>query len=300
MNEMKQQNVESREIAQVKMDISSQVLAKVKVFEQAGALKLPEDYSPENALKAAYLVLTDPKSNLLTKCTKTSVANALLKMVVWGLSPLKTQCYFVPYNDKSNGTTTLECMVSYTGNVVTAKRYGNLKNIKANVIYKGDDFEFMINEFGRRKIVHHKQTLESIGGDIIGAYAVFELNDGTTDMELMTMAQIQTAWSQGYDSPAKRKFPEEMAKKTVINRACKMLIRSSDDGVLGNDEPDRTYSTEEQINDEQENIANQGEEIGFEEMQEEVVQELDSPQVATNMPAPESSQEQKPETKVPF
>lgn len=262
MSNNQQQTTQSVEV--IKQDISTQVLAKVKVFEQSGALKLPDNYSPENALKAAYLVLTDPKTNLLSKCTKTSVANSLLKMVVWGLSPLKMQCYFVPFQDKSNGTTTLECMVSYTGNVAMAKRYGNLKYIKANVIYKGDEYNFLINEFGRREIVNHKQSLESIGGEIVGAYAVYVLNDGTADMEIMTWQQIQAAWSQGYDSPAKKKFPEEMAKKTVINRACKMLIRSSDDSILGSDNAETTEYTI--IEEEQASIANQGEVIGFDDI----------------------------------
>lgn len=266
-------NNQQQSVEVVKQDISTQVLAKVKVFEQSGALRLPEDYSPENALKAAYLVLTDPKTNLLTKCTKNSVANALLKMVVWGLSPLKTQCYFVPYNDKTTNTTTLECQVSYTGNVVTAKRYGKLKEIKANVIYRGDEFEFLINEFGRREIIKHKQTLESIGGEIVGAYAVFTLTDGTTDMEVMTWQQIQTAWSQGYDTPAKKKFPEEMAKKTVINRACKMLIRSSDDSVLGADDTEPTEA--DYIEAEHQEMANQGEVVGFEDVSDYAQEAVD-------------------------
>lgn len=49
------------------------------------------------------------------------------------------------------------------------------------------------------------------------------------------MAQIRAAWGQGATkggSPAHKNFAEEMAKKTVIGRACKAIINSSDDAWL--------------------------------------------------------------------
>ena len=48
----------------------------------------------------------------------------------------------------------------------------------------------------------------------------------------MNIPQIKAAWGQGAmkgDSPAHKKFPEEMAKKSVINRACKLFFNTSDD-----------------------------------------------------------------------
>jgi recombination protein RecT len=218
-------------VAEIKKDISTQVLAKIETFKNSGELKLPKDYNAENALKSAYIILSDPKNNILAKCEKSSVAEALLKMVVYGVSPIKKQCYFIPYGYK------LECSISYAGNIVTAKRYGNLKSIKANAIFEGDEFEFEVDAVtGRRKVIKHKQTLESVGSlKLKGAYAVYELIDGTFDVEVMNMVQIQAAWGQGGaggNSPAHKKFPDQMACKTVINRACKLLISSSDDSVL--------------------------------------------------------------------
>lgn len=216
---------------QVKNDISAQVLAKIDSFQKSGELTLPKDYNAENALKSAYIILSDPKNNILAKCDKSSVAEALLKMVVYGVSPIKKQCYFIPYGEK------LECSISYAGNIAIAKRYGKLKSIKGNAIFKGDTFEFEVDSVtGRRKIVKHAQTLDSIGtNEIIGAYAVYELTDGTTDVEVMNINQIKMAWGQGGSkggSPAHKNFADQMAIKTAINRACKLLISSSDDSVL--------------------------------------------------------------------
>lgn len=222
---------QNTQLAEVKKDISVQVLAKIDAFQKSGELKLPKDYNPENALKSAYIILSDHKNNILEKCNKASIAEALLKMVVYGVSPIKKQCYFIPYGDK------LECSVSYAGNIVTAKRYGNLKSIKANAIFEGDEFEFEVDAVtGRRKVIKHKQTLDSVGSNKVkGAYAVYELNDGSIDVEVMNISQIQASWNQGGskgNSPAHKNFADQMACKTVINRACKLLISSSDDSIL--------------------------------------------------------------------
>ena len=219
------------QVVQVKKDISTQVLAKIDAFQASGELTIPKDYKVENALKSAYIILSDPKNDILSKCKPASVAEALLKMVVYGVSPIKKQCYFIPYGDK------LECSISYAGNIAIAKRYGNLKSIKGNAIFEGDTFEFEVDKnTGRRKVIKHIQTLESVGSNKIkGAYAVYELNDGSVDVEVMNINQIQTSWNQGGskgNSPAHKNFADQMAIKTVLNRACKLLISSSDDAVL--------------------------------------------------------------------
>jgi recombination protein RecT len=224
-------STQNTDVAVVKKDISTQVLAKIEAFQNSGELSIPKDYNVENALKSAYIMLSDPKNSILAKCDKSSIAEALLKMVVYGVSPIKKQCYFIPYGEK------LECSISYAGNIAIAKRYGNLKSIKGNAIFEGDTFEFEVDQTtGRRKVIKHIQTLESVGTNKIkGAYAVYELNDGSIDVEVMNISQIQTSWNQGGskgNSPAHKNFADQMAIKTVLNRACKLLISSSDDSVL--------------------------------------------------------------------
>lgn len=183
-------------IEKVKKDITAKVLSKINAFQDSGELRLPPDYSAENALKSAYLILLETKNKenkfALEHCTEESVANALLKMVVWGLSPLKKQCDFIMYGNQ------LECGIEYTGNMVLAKRFGGLKDIKANAILEGDDFVFEVDiTTGKRKLVKHTQTLENIGNkNVVGAYAVITMADGSTDVEIMNMVQIRDAWNQ--------------------------------------------------------------------------------------------------------
>jgi len=216
-------------------DITGQVLNKINAFTESGELQLPPDYSVGNALKAAWIIIQEVKDRngkmALEVCSQASIANALLKMVVWGLSPLKKQCDFIVYG------TSLSCDPEYTGNIALAKRYGGLKWIKANTIFDGDTFEWEVSpETGRRNVVKHGQSLEKFGtSNFKGVYAIYELNDGTRDVEIMSKEQVLNAWGQGAargNSPAHQKFSDQMAQKSVINRACKLLIRSSDDSVL--------------------------------------------------------------------
>jgi recombination protein RecT len=227
---------EEKKLPAVQKDITDDVLKKINKFKETGELAFPENYSPENALKSAMLILseTETKDNkpVLEYCTRPSIANALLEMVITGLNPMKKQCDFVAYGKK------LTMQREYHGTIALAKRYGGVREANGNVIYEGDVFKYEVDPLtGKKKIIEHQQDFKNIDDDkIIGAYAVLTFNDDSMPyVEIMNMNQIRKAWLQGYakgNSPAHRNFPGEMAKKTVIGRACKLFISSSDDSAL--------------------------------------------------------------------
>lgn len=211
------------------------VLSKVKEFQSAGMIRLPADYSPENALKSAWLILQGVKDSnkkpVLEVCSRDSIANSLFDMVVKGLNPVKKQCYFIAYG------ATLSCDESYLGTIAIAKREAEVKDVVPNCIYEGDVFEYEISAMtGRKTIIEHKQKFENLDNEKLkGAYAIVEFNDGTFKTEIMTMAMVRKAWLQGAakgNSPAHNNFPDQMAMKTVISRAVKIDIGSSDDSHL--------------------------------------------------------------------
>lgn len=212
------------------------VLDRVSQFQKTGDIRFPDNYIPENAVRSAWLVLqgvTDRNGKpALSVCTKESVANAFLKMVTKGLSVAKGQCYFVVYG------TELSLDESYFGNILIAKRDGGVKkDPKARIIYEGDVFEYVFDEETEcTRVTKHEQKFQNIKMDkIVGAYAVVEYEDGTKDTEIMTMDQIRSAWGQGAtkgNSPAHKNFPDQMAKKSVLNRAIKIAINASDDSAL--------------------------------------------------------------------
>ena len=233
-----QPGAQQQQAAVVKFEnISDQVLEKVNKFTADGALILPRNYSVENNMKSAWLILQETldRNNkpVLEVCTKASVANALFDMVLQGMSVSKNQGYFIAYGNK------LEFQRSYFGTVALAKRVhgGIVTEPVANVIYDGDEFIYTIDpSTGLVKIVKHDQKLENIDDSKIkAAYAIVTYADGKTQTTIMTIDQIKKAWNQGAtkgQSPAHKNFPAEMCKKTVIGRACKLVINSSDDAWL--------------------------------------------------------------------
>ena len=221
----------------IQKDISDDVLKRINQFRETGELFFPKNYSPENAIKSAMLILQETKTKddypVLEYCTRESIANALLEMVILGLSPLKKQCDFVAYGKK------LSLQREYHGTIALAKRLGGVKETNANIIYEGDVFKYEVNpDTGKKKIIEHKQEFKNIDNSkILGAYAVLTFEDKETApyVEIMNMNQIKLAWLQGAtkgQGPAHRNFPDEMARKTVIGRACKLFISSSDDSNL--------------------------------------------------------------------
>lgn len=217
-------------------NIAENVLSRIEQFQADGGLTLPANYSVENHLKSAWLILQSTKDKdgnpALSVCTKDSIANALFDMVLQGLAVSKNQGYFIVYGNK------LEFQRSYFGTVALAKRVGGIKQEPiANVIYEGDEFIYSIDpNTARIQIIKHEQKIENIDNTKIkAAYALTVRPDGTTQVTIMSMQQIRAAWQLGAtkgNSPAHKNFAEEMAKKTVIGRACKMIINSSDDAWL--------------------------------------------------------------------
>ena len=230
--ENKLQKIEDQLLAE--KNVSDNVLNKVRVLESQGNLELPKDYSPSNAMKQAWLKIS--QDNKLMNTSDASKANALLDMVTQGLNPAKSQCYFIPYGDK------MQLQRSYHGNIMMLKRDAGAADVVAQVIYEGDTFEQELDEVGRIKSISHKQAFGNINKDnIIGAYATVVFDDKQNHIEVMTIEQIEQAWLQSSmikDRDALKRskthsnFKEEMAKKTVINRAAKRYINTSTDGGL--------------------------------------------------------------------
>ncbi|EGQ0326618.1 recombinase RecT [Staphylococcus pseudintermedius] len=234
MSNQLMQRVESQLLEE--KNVSDNVLNKVRVLEAQGNLELPADYSPSNAMKQAWLQIS--QDNKLMACNDVSKANALLDMVTQGLNPAKGQCYFIPYGDK------MQLQRSYHGNIMMLKRDAGAKDVVAQIIYEGDTFKQELDSVGRIKSIKHEQDFFNINKDkIIGAYCTIIFDDNRDNyIEIMTIDQIKQAWMQSpmikdeatlNRSKTHSNFKDEMAKKTVINRAAKRYINSStDEGLL--------------------------------------------------------------------
>lgn len=212
-------------------EIVKNVEDRILALQKSGGIVFPPDFAPGNALRAAQLILPEVKDKnkrpALEICTKSSIYSALLKMVVFGLNPMKNQCAFVVMGDK------LELMKQYGGNLLLARRAG-LKTFRVKLIYEKDHITIEQDHQGHT-VVKHTTSFENIDDEkIIGGYVYYELENGEFDTLVMPMKEIRKAWLQGkiygqITNSVHEKFTGEMVKKTIINRMCKYIINSSSD-----------------------------------------------------------------------
>lgn len=260
----------NNEVVIAEKNITETVLNAVTKYTSEGRMALPKTYSVENAMKSAYLMLQNvqdkEKKPALTVCKPDSIANTLLDMAIQGLSPAKKQCYFIVYGDQ------LQLQRSYFGTIMVTKALSCVSGIDSQVIYEGDNIEIGIDN-GVKSIINHEQNFMNIDPEKIkGAYCIIKLSDGTHYTEIMNINQIYTSWQQSKAFPFEStwvngksgkkghyevnkplklnptsvhaKFTDQMALKTVINRACKMFANTSDDSDLLIESFNRTTENE--------------------------------------------------------
>lgn len=268
--------------------------------KQKYGLTFPKDYNYSNELMGAYLMLKETtdanKRPVLESCSQASIANTLMDMVTLGVSMQKKQCYPVAYGGK------LQCQISVYGNTCIARRYG-LKTIDAMCIYEGDEFEYHI-ENARIVVDKHKQDFLHIDKDkIIGAYAIVTMEDESQYVELMSMDMIKQAWKQGFGyketgNGTHQKFTDQMALKTVKNRALKYIIRTyGTQAVSDAFDNFENAETEDRVEmDVQHDIQQNANSEDFPFDEPEVIETVEEPQIVE----PEKVQGEVVEDKAPF
>lgn len=228
-NQLSQQDVQKLVI--------TKTLNTVDQMRETGLIKVPKGYYPESAILSARFKLLDviqSGSNkgrtLFEVCSKESIQEALVTMVQYGLDPAKNQCYFIPYGDRC------VLMPSYHGKVLQARRADErIQDVLGFVVYEGEDFTLEFDHIrGRMHVKDYKPDITKWSVDkIVGAVGlIVDKDDKVLHTEFMTLPMLKAAWGMGAtngNSPAHNKFPDQMAIKTVKNRAVKSYIGSADD-----------------------------------------------------------------------
>jgi len=283
--------MEKNAIVKKQKSLIEQMAIKVENFKRTKQLLLPENYSAENALKAAGLMLSEvfdkDKKPVLETCTAESIGNSLLKMVTLGLNPMK-HCSFQAYGNK------LSCDENYQGKAMRAKRDAGVKTILSRAVYKDDveNFEVSIEaNTGVAKVTKHETKIGASDSGVAAAYCIITMNDGSVSTTIMDYGQIENAWKQRYGgklSPAHINFPDEMARKTVEKRALKPILESLGDNHLFVNEEVK----DKPLEDIKQEVESQ-EYVEFEEVQAE--QEKDSvPEKKETPKAKEANTEEDP------
>lgn len=185
-------------------------------------MALPKHMNADRLLR---IVMTSvQRTPKLLDCTQESLCGAVIQSAQLGLEcdNVIGHAYLVPYYNSKKGTNEVQFIPGYKGLIDLARRSGQVSTIYAHVVRDGDMFEY---EFGLEATLRHKPAFDGAGKNLTHAYAVCKLKDGGAQFEVMTAKEIEAIRDR---SKSKNNGPwvtdfDEMAKKTVLRRLCKML-----------------------------------------------------------------------------
>jgi recombination protein RecT len=186
--------------------------------------------SEEKASRFARVSLTTiRKSEKLMKCDPHSIMAALLDCAEFDMEPdSRGLVHLVPYKSEC------QFLLGYRGMIELAHRSGMVQTIYADVVYKAEveAGNFSYSGGTERHIRHDRDIMrpELRRGEIVAAYGVAKMNNGSTHIEVLDKEQIEkrrvaSPGANSEYSPWKNWY-EEMAKKTVIRVLCKTLPQS--------------------------------------------------------------------------
>ena len=183
---------------------------------------IPKHLTPDRIVKMALVAASrQPK---LFECTSQSFLQSVMKSAELGLDCAGTlgQGYLVPYYNTKIKALECQFIAGYQGLINLARRSGHIKRIESRTVYENDTFEV---EYGLNQKPNHTPNLKGERGKIVCVYAVAELKDGSSQLEVMTIGEVEGIKNR---SKAKGSGPwitdfGEMARKTVIRRIAKYL-----------------------------------------------------------------------------
>ena len=176
----------------------------------------------ENTAAAAMM-----RTPALQQCSLPSMFAAVMVCAELGLEPTGAYggVWLVPFQNKKTGHLEVQPIIDYRGMLDIARRSGQVGRIEAHVVHENDLFRL---RYGTESVLEHTPAIKGDPGPVVGAYAVAELKDGTKQIEFMTIAELDRIKnrSKAVDSGPWVTDPEEMMKKTILRRLCKLLPRS--------------------------------------------------------------------------
>lgn len=167
------------------------------------------------------------KNAQLAQCTPDSIYSAMMQCVNLDIMPGTPEQYaaIIPYGKEA------QFQLMYQGGMELAFRSGVVKTIKADLVFKEDDFDFD----DATNFIHHKKNLtvdRTVAKDIIAAYAVAKLENGETQFIVMSpseIAKIKRTVKANRPGTPWTDWEEKQVRKTAIKQLLKDLPGSRKD-----------------------------------------------------------------------
>jgi recombination protein RecT len=180
---------------------------------------------PEMLIRLALFEFS--QNEWLRRCTPESIYGALILSAQVGLEPsgIRGEAYLVPFKGKCT------LIPGWRGLVKLALRSKAVKSLYSHAVYENDKFRVFLGSDPR---VEHEPCVTGDSGQLIACYAVAHMENGSIDVEVMTIPElekIRDAASKsrgGKAGPAYDEWEDQMYRKAPIRRLAKRLPLGDD------------------------------------------------------------------------
>lgn len=181
---------------------------------------------------AAHISLMAQENPKIKDAKPESVLAAMMACVHSDMMPNtpSQDAFIIPYGDR------VQFQIGYKGLVKLAYRSAQVVNINAELVFPEDHFKVKL---GTDRTLEHEPSEKPIDRTLLAkathVYATAEMKNGSTVFEVMSMTEIdkvkEFVKAKTGDVPW-NKWPEAMAKKTVVKRMLKLLPSDNEDNRL--------------------------------------------------------------------
>lgn len=205
-----------------------QIEASLAPYAEQIARAMPNGGKPDLIIQAAVFQIS--MNPALKECTVQSLIGAVLHTSILGLNPALGQCHYIPRRNGKTGQVDCQFVIDYKGLIALAYRSGQIRTIYAEVVRRGDVFEF---ERGTTPRIKHVPDLtDSKSGETYAVYAVVEFATGAREFAMMGKSEVE---KRRQASPSQRgdasgvwfAWGDEMWKKTALRQLLKIVPLSN-------------------------------------------------------------------------
>lgn len=190
---------------------------------------LPKGMDPDRLFR---MCLTECiKQPQLLECTAESWALAIQTCAQQGLYPDSGlgYMYLVPRKNRKRGTTDVNAMRGYQGDIKLARNTGEILDIYAEVVHQKDKYKIVK---GLNRDILHEPTEDADPGPLHACYAVAKLRSGEIAFVTLTKRDVErhrkSSESANEDWSPWQKHEEAMWRKTAIHELFKWLPKASE------------------------------------------------------------------------
>lgn len=182
---------------------------------------MPKGFTPERLTQLA--IATYKQIPDLKQCSVQSMLSCCLKCAEIGLEPndIMGNAYILPYNNRKTGCKEAQFILGKNGMLELVRRSGQVKTVRTQCVYEGDDFEYWEDETGVHFSFKPNLDADHSAKNLKLVYLSCHLKDGGFVFLQMSKKEVDEVKDR---SKASKFGPwvsdyAAMAEKTVIRRA---------------------------------------------------------------------------------